>query len=334
MNKLIFALNATWMSVILLSTFSAQGMEKSVQLDEQLTLAKEFHDPHCPLMTLHNEILFNILSYNLSKQPKPKRLLKNSIKNCMKLSTTCKKFNLLLNPKTIGQFHKSYDIDAKVHLIKDLYYPTYSKCRLPISILVYADAKYERLFVHAMLREDAKLITTLLKNNADPNKDTDGQPAFFSAPTKEIAEMLIHGGANVNAKASCPEKHNVLWAIVLYQMKPELVQLYLDHGTNAYACHPADQSCILHQLGHTSYGITFPDRLLEQATILLKAIPDMINTLDMYENTPLDYAQSSWKDKQNPVFEKLVELFRSHDALTAQELAAQEVAQQAEQLNQ
>ena len=41
----------------------------------------------------------------------------------MKLSTTCKKFNLLLNPKTIGQFHKSYDIDAKVHLIKDLYYP-------------------------------------------------------------------------------------------------------------------------------------------------------------------------------------------------------------------
>ena len=60
----------------------------------------------------------------------------------------------------------------------------------------------------------------------------------------------------------------------------------------------------------------------------------MINTLDMYENTPLDYAQSSWKDKQNPVFEKLVELFRSHDALTAQELAAQEVAQQAEQLNQ
>ena len=46
--------------------------------------------------------------------------------------------------------------------------------------------------------------------------------------------MLIHGGANVNAKANCTEKHNVLWAIVLYQMKPELVQLYLDHGTNAY----------------------------------------------------------------------------------------------------
>ncbi len=349
MNKLVFALNATWMSAILLSMFSTQGMENQTQL----ALYEEKHSNNdYSLTSLPNEILSDIFSYSLSvdanhiKSIKTSIIgpachngqlftityedkdaivdsLKKSIKNCMKLSTMCKKFNTLLSPKTIGNFQKNYAFDTKNSLAKLLKYPSHHTYDLPILILVYAGAKYKSLLPKAILHEHVKLITVLLENKVDPNRDYCNQPAFFYADTKEVAEILVNGGANINAKATKwpAGQPNVLWSIVADQKKSELIQFYLDRGIDAHVLCSHCGTCILHALGNVSCPIKFPDRLLKQAKILLKALPDMINAIDRCGRTPLNNIQMFLK--YEPVSKKLVKLFKKHGALTAQELAQQ-----------
>lgn len=174
----------------------------------------------------------------------------------------------------------------------------------------------------AIAKNDIQLTETLLKDYAiDPNEliSMFGLPVFFNpCLTIEMIELLIDNRLNIHA-ISIRSKTNVLWYVCrnINQYSSKFLDFYLKKGVNPKALDTYDNSCLFHELARSCFNFIDDNNLLENVNLLLHAIPDMMNTLDINGQTPTDIAckkQSSFKCP------RLIALFRKHGGLTAQEL--------------
>ncbi len=268
--------------------------------------------------------------------------LENRMKFFMKLRTVSKQFYRTLTHEAIGNRCQNYEQRIKNSALQHLarYNFLSSKKRLPALILICAGAQNritwldidtpihydQKLFCHAVLQNDAPFVATLFKYNiVTPNAWSLDGPLLFEVKTKEIAQLFIDHGVNVNSQFG---EFNVLWKNLNEQYPSELMKLYLAHNADATLCNQ-DGSCLLHQI---SSDIVWTQQdvknTLKKAQLLLKAIPTMINTVNRSGQTPLDIAQKHLRNiKLFPVatesLKKLIVLFRKHGALTAKKLAEQ-----------
>jgi len=267
----------------------------------------------------------------------------------MKLRTVCKQFCHTLTYEAIGNLCQSYEQTIKNSALQHLARHDFCthKELLPALILICAGAQThttmfdthigynQKLFYRAVLQNDAPFVAALFKYNVvTPNAWSLDGPFLFNVKTKEIAQLFIDHGVNVNSKFG---EFNVLWKNLNEQYPSELMKFYLAHNADATLCNQ-DGFCLLHQI---SSFIGWPQEdvknILKKAQLLLKAIPTMINAVNRYGQTPLDIAQESLNAKfikysetkvikfTNPEVTEaatnLIALFREHGALTAQELA-------------
>ena len=85
---------------------------------------------------------------------------------------------------------------------------------------------------------DIKAVKEFLTNGADVNaRDTVGQPLLVHAPTKEMAEMLIMNGANINAKAKHGKVENgpTVLSLAARGVRTEVVELLIAKGADINA---------------------------------------------------------------------------------------------------
>jgi len=343
-----------WTLIALLNTVGIQGMfhRGSFNHREYLfpvnitkieairkALDAQGYNQHNPLIKLPNDTLKQIISYCQPTKCDSAKTLKKSIKNFIPLKFICKRFNKLLTYKTIGEFYKSYDLAIKNEVFKEtlkyLFFWYKIPNRLPILIINYAgaDAHIENndhtsnLLHNAVHFDDAHVLTVLLNHQANPNaKTTDLVPVFFYAKTIKIAQMLIHHGVNIHAKED-KSKTNVLWKTVTYEYPSKLMAFYLQHKVNA-----KEVCCgnyLLHDLVLHGYRDNDHD-FLTKAELLVEVIPDMINTLNINKDTPLDLAEEELKlvhihpsynqRLAKRTFKQLITLFKKYGGKTGQEL--------------
>jgi len=325
------------MAAILLNAVSVQGMEITHTNHEQQTSQAEiYNNTICLLTSLPNEKLIDIFAYCHAQDNDPVKALNKSIKSFIGLKAVCKNFNTSLTCETIGELCKWYAQIDKNNALQNImggmaFFDNhlYTKNRLPALILICAKADHEKLgcyfFYHVVTtRKDIELTKTLLDHKANPNKEGPTCcPIFFDA-TIEIAQLFINQGANVHTLDI--NKNNVLNRIVPYENhSSELINFYLSKRVNGRRLNPLDNSCLFHALASPIFTrVENIADFLKKGALLLDAIPDMINTLDHQERTPIDIAIISLEKVKKygatSAFEQLIALFREHGGLTAQEL--------------
>lgn len=302
------------------------------------------HNLNNQLLHLPHNTLQQILSYCLAQDDNQTKALRNSIKFFMQLSTTCYKLRWLVTHQTIGNLCKDYKSRAKTKNLKKVVQSmdkhTYHTKRLPALILicsgVFEKTEYDVywLLEQVLANNDVELVATLFKHNAiDQNRKTIpfGHPILFCATTKKIAQMFIAHGADIHAINN--EGKNILWIIAYNDPYPsKLLHFYLQQGVNARRLNHFFGSCLFHELARTfSDKNTDIDNFLKKAKLILNAIPDMINTLNNIEKTPLDVAQESLEIAyvrgteshyygKAEAYEKLIALFKQYGAKTVQEI--------------
>ena len=311
---------------------------KNLKHKQIASRAERYNDTDCLLTKLPDNTLINVCSYCLSKH-KDHVTLQSDIKNFMKLSTACKKFNSLLTHKTIGSLcepHTHLDKNMFLaELIKTMKRYIFSNVgeEMPALILICAGADPNQMFdsrtiIEAAIRKSyGQLITTLLEHNANPDITPYGTPIFFHAQTAKIAQMLIDKGVNV--RVTNKDGDNVLWQIMNDDdYSAELLELYITRGVDAstffsHRCY----RCLLHKLA-SPYRIINIDDFYKKGVLLLNAIPHMINALNYQGQTPLDVAQETYKKMKAAgsitiadALLRLITLFIERDGLTAQGLA-------------
>lgn len=365
MKKSTFTLNILWMTTILLCTASIQGMESNVswprwafnklsylssiiwtpkQLSPedyaQLALQAKEYNQHNPLLSLP-DVLSHIFSHCLVHNENQVESLKNSMKSLIKLNSTCKNLHTLLTRETIGKFCKNYaqnDKDqALFNLGESINNLTYMRKRLPALILICAGADPNTsvwtscLLTKAVEWHDAGMTATLFRHHADPNVHEGSCPLLFFIRAKEVAQLFINNGVDLNATPKY-SSINVLWEIIRSQDYPaELITLYLKHGANPRNLNSIDNSCLLHGLANSDH-IGDVNNFFKKVTLLLDTIPDMINALNKSGQTPLDVAQVSLEGSTTPeAFEQLIALFKEHGGLTTQKLKEQDTLKQMDQ---
>ena len=323
MKKLTFTLNATWLSAILLSTLSVQGMESNSSLikwtgnqlshlwtsnTELAAQAEQYNANNCALTSLPNEILTYVFSYYFDKNENQVISLKNSIKEFMQLSTSCKKFNTLLSYDKIGTLCKNYTKHDKNWALGDRRYNNF----LPRLILVCAGADATMEIRMAAMNNDEQRLATLLKHGTNINTRDTYSP-LQNAKTAKIAQMLIDH--NFDLAQRDQDGNNMLWHTIENDGHPvELTEFYLQHDVNPRQLDRYYGNCLLHALAkHHQYRRIDVDGALDKGKLLLDVIPDMINALNKRGETPLDIAL-----RYNE--EAIFELFRDNGGLTAQEL--------------
>ncbi len=347
MRKLTHIFNVVCMSVILLCSSSVLCMEN---YEQKASIAEEYNqnDPR-----LCDDILGQIfpccLAYDdmsvvaLAKSEDHVKLLENSIKNFMKLRSVCKKFNKLLTFEVIGNFCVQGD---KNKVLQKLISPEitdskyYAVKRLVALILVCAGAdphvrgKYSAyccsssLFESAVMYDDVQLVTMAFKHGADAHiKDVNGFPLFFSARTVDMAQVFIAKGVDVHIEGVYT---NVLFKAISASHASELLEFYLKGNVNPRTKFFLTGNCLLHELA--SPYTRQDDNFFRKVQLLLDVIPDMINTLNNEEKTPMDVAQESleeakkspnkeYADEKTEGFNRLIPLFKKYGGKTTDELA-------------
>ncbi len=388
MQKLtcIFNFNLICFSTILFSALPVQGMEGAwdqclarlalvnAQLCKSLINAQRYDSDDMPeLVRISDDELIEISKrrklglLQLANAKAKVEELKNDIKSFMKLSTTCKSWNNFLTFERIGSFCEHYPLETKNEVLRYLIESWGSsfdgECR-PTLILICAGADIDTnhrgrsALKRAVYKDDVQFAKTLFRYNANPNIQTyytfvSGYfPVFFCANTVEMVQTFIENGVDIQATDFAGL--NVLWHILYNEGSADLMKVYLEHGVDATKLHLGDNACLLHALAH-SYYIPYIDNFLQNANLLLTAIPGMINTLDEDNLTPLDVAQESLKGLQEDVeaesalkdlqedgeedgvvesalaFEKFIALLRERGGLTAQELGIINIVEKLDQ---
>jgi len=340
MKQLTRTLNALFISTIFLGTMSVHSMENSYNnYTQKALLAEKYNDTVCLLTHLPNEKLIDIFSFCLADDVDQVKSLEKSIKSFMRINMVCRNFNRLLTFETVGKLCKNYALDDKNYALRSLMRrtsaPDYKKSRLPMLILICAHASttnkvnsYSTLLSTAVIEDDVPFVTTLFKHHVDPNEILfcTSNPTFFSVKTMKMAQLFIDNGVKIHSTNS--NATNVLWAMVNHEYPSELMEFYLMHHVDATKLTPYSNSCLLHALGKSTfryYRTMNLDDFLRKATLLLNAIPNMVNKLDRYGNTPLDNAQKSLEKSKKyndfpEAFEKLIALYRKHGCLAGKEL--------------
>lgn len=303
--------------------------------EKQALWAKKYNNIICPLTSLPKEVLINIFSHCLVKDEDQIKSLKSNMKRLMKMNTVCKKFNDTLTFKAIGKLCKHYTQDEKENVLENLMgkkinWPRNQIKFLPTLILICAGAKekFKSLLTEAVWANDIQLATTLFKHHADPNMKNNETPIFFEIETIEMAQLFNDNKVNIHATDQVNQ--NVLWYLMFYNNASEPTNFYLAHGVNAKGLN-ANNDCLLHELAQWNNSKECDiDIFLKNATILLEAIPDMINTINIFGETPLDIAQKSFKESlenakrfqtETPkAFEQLIALFQEYRGKTGKEI--------------
>jgi ankyrin repeat protein len=329
MKKIIYFFTMTWMPIFLLNT-SAYGMEL---IDHATENTEQYSS--CSLIQLFDENLIEIFSYCHAHDIDPYETLKNSIKNFTKIRIVCKRFSDLLTIQVMGSFCKHYtDIDKKYtvsDITKALVDLDNMHCvPLPLLILAYAQADIRELFEQAVEKNNIPFVTELLKHHVDPNAIKGGFPIFFNAKSVAMAHLLINYGARIQETFF---GYNVLcWIVNVDEYPSELVQLYLARNVDAKILDPEDNSCLLHELARQPFNHPSNSTIVhffKKAELLLNAIPDMIDTLNKYEKTPIDTAIAYGASSTQPdIFNRLIELYRKQKELIAQ---AKQITDKSEQ---
>ncbi len=363
MKKLINTCNSILITTILLSTVSMQSMEINYKQKAKDAEAYNQNNPKCinfikGLLTLPNDMLNQIFCFDSLTKPREylpymyfnntpiywnppddeTKPLTDKMKFFMKLRTVCKQFYRTLTHEAIGNLCQNYEQTIKNTALQHLTWK--NKNRLPALILICAGAQNritwfdtdigacsDPFLYHAVLQNDAPFVAALFKYNVvTPNAWLLDGPSLFKVKTKEIAQLFIDHGVNVNSKFG---EFNVLWKNLNEQYPSELMKLYLAHNADATLCNQ-DGFCLLHQI---SSFIGWPQEdvknTLKKAQLLLKAIPTMINTVNRSGQTPLDIAQKRLRKiklllpEVTKALKKIIILFRKYGALTAKELAQQ-----------
>ena len=259
--------------------------------------------------------------------------LKQCIKNLVQLRSTCKKFNRFLSFEYIGNLCTNYSLHKKNNLLQEIINPEqYSifQNRFPILILICAGADsnfgpctpHRCLLEKSVLENDVQMVTTLFKHGADPNKEGLLRPIFFYAKNVEMAKIFIDNKVNIHAKgiSNIP---SVLWHIIDKGYPSELMNFYLTHNVDTTVLNLHECS-LLHKIANPfsanpSYVMN-TDNFLNQAKLLLNAMPEMVNQLNFKKRTPLDVALKNSEKRKLSVLQTLIKLFKEHGCLTMKEL--------------
>lgn len=342
-----FLFKSLWV-LIIFSSMHTQGMLSPYQ---QSTVDGELHNQNELIIDLPNELWVYIFSYCHAEIAEEKQLLHTFFKHCSVLKQVCQHFNsLLANEIVVAELCKRHTTENKNKVLQQITRmitrTNYSECRPFVLSLLYSGAnanicnhiKYNThhvdisyldfsLLHKALIQNDYELcIRLLLDFNADPNQlHPNKYPLFFQVKTTVLADFFFKKGADFNARDK--EGNNVL--CYLHQLSPELIQFYIDCGVDIRYINPIDNSCILHVFANPSFKYIYNSNdFYKKGVLLIKNIPDMVNTLNKKGKTPIDlmeekskrefYKKSTFYGKP---FRELIALYRAHEGKTAQELA-------------
>jgi len=307
------------------------------------------------LIELPNDALGCIASQSCSDWIVPEKVLDESIKFCIQLSTLCKKLHTLLTPESIGNLFKYYDQNYKnkaLQLVMNgcMYGFVYaSSQRLVILALIYvgANREYGRLLEKAVILNDLQCAEILFKHKVDPMIKIENwgllyskascdirtsiteKPIFIGVKTREMAQLFIDNGADIHQMGN---GINILWHILDNDYSVDLMQFYLTCGVDAKKTNWLTGHCLLHAFAATKYsgGMKKLDNFLQKAKLLLETIPDKVNLFNHHSETPTDIAEHSLisakkcKDRAASLaFKALIILFEEYKGFTRQELIAQ-----------
>jgi len=315
----------------------------------QLALEEEYKQ-HQLMLCLPDEICIHVFSYCDLQEIEEEQLFAAFMKQCTMFKTICVRFSKILTHTVIGDLYKGYSLASKNKALQKITrtilqsnYETkipgvlillrsgasadvgmYTKYRDAIEIK-YSNFSllHKALMYKALIQKNDPLLKLLLDYGANPNQlHPDKQPLFFLSPTIDIINLFFKKGADLNAK----DKHgnNVLWHV--QQLPLELVQFYIDHKVDTRYINPSNKTCILHALAPSVKYINNSNDLFKKGVLLIKTIPDMVNTLDAEGRTPIDLMEKKLEMEfynNNPryPFKRLIDFYRISGGKNAQELS-------------
>jgi len=315
---------------------------------KRASLQAEEYNQLNPLIKLSTKAAFNCILPHCRAHEHTVNSLLSSIENFLALSVACKRLNTILTLETIGKLCTHYSLMDKDETLGKLLYCTnkkhYTINRLIAMILLYAGADVNmptKIYTPnktllsplssplgmAITHKDKRLVSLLLDYDANPNQLISFTPTLFNAPTKTIAQMLIDKGANIHAKNLVGD--NILWHIVHKGnlLPAKLIKFYIEKGVDTQE-RDNDNRCILHYLACQTYPYNNKEESLKsfffkdffkKSTLLLDAIPEMINACDKDNKTPLDLAKASLKDDPtSKLLKKLIALLKKYGGKTTQ----------------
>ena len=280
----------------------------------QQALQAQEYNQNIPLFSLPPEDF----DYVMESLINPKTPMNPCIKDCLSLNATCKSLNDI---PYLAKFLQRYSHTEKNESMKKLLWKTnvfsYWNHRNALLLLTYAGANHDAhsdspLLRKAIHQNDSDMIKVLFEHKVDPNsKDSMEWPIFFSIKTPEIGQLFIDNRLDIHASSNfCLP--NVLWSCLIHNRSANLIAFYLNKGIDPRKINSYN-ACILHLLPLWDW------QDMETVKLLLKTIPDMINTVNQNGETPLDIAEKPFFKKQ-----ELIKLFKKAGALTAQELKNQQ----------
>jgi len=290
-----------------------------------------------PMQSIKIDMLSNVFSYCLIQDKNQLKSFEESIKSFMNLRTVCKNFKESLTYKAIGELCETYAQQDKNILLKKVY--RIKRMQPYTSLLIHAGAdiaiENNYLLKKAVLENNAQFVSTLLEQHAYPYTQINkAGPIFSHARTKKIAKIFINNNVNINTTwKSHGSTSNVLWHIITdewFKYPSDIMAFYIEQGVDAKLCNKNDY-CLLHEFAASDYRRNTDD-FLEKGKLLLKAIPEMINTLSKNGDTPVDIAQNVLKtlkkqsrfEKQCDALKQLIALYKEHGGISAQELKQKE----------
>jgi len=293
-------------------------MQSMEQVATKYEVATKYNEQNA-LVQLHLNTNGNVC-YHLHENDDQTNDLTSFIKSFLALRSICTYFNNCLTAKQIGKFCASYAQEIKDNTLKIMLDKDYQKLRFPFLILVYSKAdfniKKNLLFQKTLHNNDLSFTEILLKHSANPNKPFSRFPPLFYARTKEAAQLLIDNGADIQIKDPT-HKINVLWFLINsntndFKNRLELFQFYINKGVDPKVL-SNDNTCLFH---HLIYNFQKYETHIQYAEILLSVIPEMINTVDIEKQTPLDKIIdiTNWEERQIAQLHKEIKESNSWEA--------------------
>lgn len=148
----------------------------------------------------------------------------------------------------------------------------------------------------AVFQSDEQAIEILFQHKACPKTQCfntftfKNEPLLWYVKTPEIARLLVKN--NVDIHATNTDYPNILWRTLHVNYSFEMMEFYLEKEVNARQLRPSDDSCLLHYASSINPNNNCREMFLKKVELLVKTIPDMINTLNVDGETPLDRAQN------------------------------------------
>lgn len=288
----------------------------TITKNSSIVLDAQKHNAAIPFILLPSKIS-NIIFKHLIN---PECNIQTNIQNALALSAVCRHFdsklaNLGKQFAQHDQTIKNEDLKKRLAVINDR---TYWSKRRALFLLVYAGVDHNNVYFSCpLLREaihqkDTVMIKVLFKHKANPNLRWPilNDPALFSIETREIA-ALFTSQKDLNINASTELSPNVLWN---RELTPELAAFYIDNNVNLRTL-DRDNKSLLHNVASS---LNFNS--LSTVKLFITKIPDLINSLDKNNKTPLDILIKGYRNNKD----ELILLFRKYGAKTSQEIATEQ----------